>query len=234
MAPAALLGVDGELAQLGVHHRVAVRVAAGPVIANPHTRLRSSATSTRLRASPGLVSDCRQAAAARLLGLGPGRDRLGRHQVAVEAGPGAQLHRRDRRGVVGPGDAHGHVGAAVRPWLLMPAILSADRRLASVAGMEIRNLGSSGLKISAISYGNWLTHGSQVEEDAALACVRQALDEGITTFDTADVYADTKAESVLGKALAGERRDGLEIFTKVYWPTGPGGPTTTACRASTS
>ncbi len=88
--------------------------------------------------------------------------------------------------------------------------------------MEIRNLGKSGLKISAIAYGNWLTHGSQVEEDAALACVRQALDEGITTFDTADVYANTKAETVLGKALKGERREGLEIFTKVYFPTGPG------------
>ncbi|CAI9419570.1 aldo/keto reductase family protein [Nocardioides sp. T2.26MG-1] len=88
--------------------------------------------------------------------------------------------------------------------------------------MEIRNLGSSGLKISAIAYGNWLTHGSQVEEDAATACVRQALDEGITTFDTADVYANTAAESVLGRALTGERREGLEIFTKVYWPTGPG------------
>jgi aryl-alcohol dehydrogenase-like predicted oxidoreductase len=88
--------------------------------------------------------------------------------------------------------------------------------------MEIRNLGTSGLKISAIAYGNWLTHGSQVEEEAALACVRQALDEGITTFDTADVYANTKAETVLGKALQGERREGLEIFTKVYWPTGPG------------
>jgi aryl-alcohol dehydrogenase-like predicted oxidoreductase len=88
--------------------------------------------------------------------------------------------------------------------------------------MEIRNLGKSGLKVSAISYGNWLTHGSQVEEDAALACVRQALDEGITTFDTADVYANTRAESVLGKALQGERRESLEIFTKVYWPTGPG------------
>jgi aryl-alcohol dehydrogenase-like predicted oxidoreductase len=88
--------------------------------------------------------------------------------------------------------------------------------------METRNLGKSGLKISEIAYGNWLTHGSQVEEDAALACVRQALEEGITTFDTADTYANTKAESVLGKALAGERREGLEIFTKVYWPTGPG------------
>ncbi|KAA1378559.1 aldo/keto reductase family protein [Aeromicrobium fastidiosum] len=90
--------------------------------------------------------------------------------------------------------------------------------------MEHRYLGNSGLKISEIAYGNWLTHGSQVEEDAATACVRQALDEGITTFDTADVYANTRAESVLGRALAGERRESLEIFTKVYWPTGPGGP----------
>ncbi|WP_028636041.1 aldo/keto reductase family protein [Nocardioides sp. URHA0032] len=88
--------------------------------------------------------------------------------------------------------------------------------------MQTRNLGKSGLKVSEIAYGNWLTHGSQVEEDAALACVRRALDEGITTFDTADVYANTRAESVLGRALQGERREGLEIFTKVFWPTGPG------------
>lgn len=76
--------------------------------------------------------------------------------------------------------------------------------------------------VSEISYGNWITHGSQVEEDAALACVRAALDSGITTFDTADAYAGTRAETVLGKALAGERREGVEIFTKVFWPTGPG------------
>src|SRR3954452_24900107 len=88
--------------------------------------------------------------------------------------------------------------------------------------MEFRNLGRSGLKISEIAYGNWITHGSQVEEDAAIACVRAALDVGITTFDTADVYAATRAETVLGNALAGERRQGLEIFTKVYWPTGEG------------
>ena len=88
--------------------------------------------------------------------------------------------------------------------------------------MQTRRLGRSGLTISEIAYGNWLTHGSQVEEDAAHACVRAALDVGITTFDTADVYAGTKAESVLGRALAGQRREGLEIFTKVYWPTGPG------------
>jgi aryl-alcohol dehydrogenase-like predicted oxidoreductase len=88
--------------------------------------------------------------------------------------------------------------------------------------MEFRHLGRSGLVISEIAYGNWITHGSQVEEDAALACVRAALDAGITTFDTADVYAGTRAEAVMGRALAGERREGLEVFTKVYWPTGPG------------
>lgn len=90
--------------------------------------------------------------------------------------------------------------------------------------MEFRYLGNSGLKISEITYGNWLTHGSQVENDVAKQCVRAALDAGITSFDTADVYANTAAESVLGEALEGERREGLEIFTKVYWPTGPGGP----------
>ncbi|WP_412539913.1 aldo/keto reductase family protein [Longispora sp. K20-0274] len=88
--------------------------------------------------------------------------------------------------------------------------------------MEFRHLGRSGLLVSEISYGNWITHGSQVEEDAALACVRAALEEGITTFDTADVYAGTRAEAVLGRALKDERREGLEIFTKVYWPTGDG------------
>ena len=90
--------------------------------------------------------------------------------------------------------------------------------------MEFRYVGKSGLKISEITYGNWLTHGSQVENDQATACVRAALDAGITTFDTADVYANTKAETVLGAALKGERRESLEILTKVYWPTGPGGP----------
>jgi aryl-alcohol dehydrogenase-like predicted oxidoreductase len=89
--------------------------------------------------------------------------------------------------------------------------------------MNFRYLGNSGLKISEITYGNWLTHGSQVENDVATQCVRAALDAGISTFDTADVYANTAAESVLGEALKGERRESLEIFTKVYWPTGPGG-----------
>lgn len=89
--------------------------------------------------------------------------------------------------------------------------------------MEFRHLGNSGLRISEISYGNWITHASQVAEETANACVKAALDAGITTFDTADVYANTGAESVLGRALAGTRRESLEIFTKVFWPTGPGG-----------
>jgi aryl-alcohol dehydrogenase-like predicted oxidoreductase len=79
------------------------------------------------------------------------------------------------------------------------------------------------LKVSEITYGNWLTHGSQIENEQAKDCVRAALDAGISTFDTADVYANTQAETVLGEALSGERRDSLEVFTKVYWPVGPGG-----------
>jgi aryl-alcohol dehydrogenase-like predicted oxidoreductase len=88
--------------------------------------------------------------------------------------------------------------------------------------MEYRHLGRSGLKVSEIAYGNWITHGSQVAEDAARSCVAAALDEGITTFDTADVYAGTAAEEVLGRALHGVRRESVEICTKVFWPTGPG------------
>jgi aryl-alcohol dehydrogenase-like predicted oxidoreductase len=88
--------------------------------------------------------------------------------------------------------------------------------------MEYRRLGRSGLKISEITYGNWITHGAQIDDDAANAVVHAALDAGITTFDTADVYALGRAETALGKALRGQRREGLEIFTKVYWPTGDG------------
>jgi len=89
--------------------------------------------------------------------------------------------------------------------------------------MEFRYLGHSGFKISEITFGNWLTHGSQVENDVATQCVRAALDAGICTFDTADVYANTAAEKVLGEALKDERRESLEIFTKVFGPTGPKG-----------
>jgi aryl-alcohol dehydrogenase-like predicted oxidoreductase len=88
--------------------------------------------------------------------------------------------------------------------------------------MKYRLLGRSGLKVGEITYGNWVTHGSQIDDDLAIKTMHAALDAGITSFDTADVYAATKAEVVMGKALKGQRREGLEIFTKVYWPTGPG------------
>ena len=90
--------------------------------------------------------------------------------------------------------------------------------------VEYRYLGNSGLKITEITYGNWVTHGLQVDRDKAIATVRHALDLGITSFDTADVYANTEAEKILGKALKGIPREDLEIFTKVYWPVGNKGP----------
>lgn len=95
-------------------------------------------------------------------------------------------------------------------------------RKGTLLPMEYRRLGKTGMYVSEISYGNWITHGNQVEQDAAVKCVRAALDAGITTFDTADVYAGTRAETVLGKALKGVRRESYELFTKVYWPTGEG------------
>ena len=108
----------------------------------------------------------------------------------------------------------------------MPGAIATEHALLDRAGMvsamEYRRLGSSGMYVSEIAYGNWITHGSQVESEAAIKCVRTAYDLGITTFDTADVYAGTKAESVLGKALKGIKRESYELFTKVYWPTGPG------------
>jgi aryl-alcohol dehydrogenase-like predicted oxidoreductase len=88
--------------------------------------------------------------------------------------------------------------------------------------MKYRRLGHSGLHVSEIAYGNWITHGGQIDADAASACVRAALDCGITSFDTADGYAFGAGEDILGRALAGERRSSVEIFTKVYWPVGPG------------
>src|SRR3712207_6717563 len=88
--------------------------------------------------------------------------------------------------------------------------------------MDYRLLGRSGFKVSELTYGNWVTHGSQIEEDAARDCVHAALDCGITSFDTADVYARGRAEEILSRALRGQRCEGLEIFTKVYGPMGEG------------
>jgi voltage-dependent potassium channel beta subunit len=88
--------------------------------------------------------------------------------------------------------------------------------------MKHRNLGRSGLKVSEVVLGSWLTFGSSVDEDATRDVVRAALEHGVTTFDTADVYALGKAETALGRALAGVPRKDLVLATKVFWPTGQG------------
>ena len=88
--------------------------------------------------------------------------------------------------------------------------------------MKYRRLGRSGTRVSEVILGSWLTFGSSVDEDGTRACVRAALDAGIQTFDTADVYALGAAESALGKALAGVPRKDVVLATKCFWPTGPG------------
>ena len=98
--------------------------------------------------------------------------------------------------------------------------------------MEFRYLGNSGFKISEITYGNWLTHGSQVENDQAKACVRAALDAGISTFDTADAYANTMAETVLGEALKGERRESVELAYALRHAGRPRAAAATCLRAA--
>lgn len=97
----------------------------------------------------------------------------------------------------------------------------AERR-SSFGLMEYRHLGSSGLRVSEIALGNWVTHGGQIGDDAARRCVQAALDNGIFFFDTADIYGDGKAESVLGEILKDVRRSSYVLATKVFWPTGEG------------
>lgn len=88
--------------------------------------------------------------------------------------------------------------------------------------MEYRKLGRSGIRVSTIALGSWLTYGGAVEEDAALACVRTAYDLGVTYFDTADAYQGGKAEQALALALKGIPRRSFVLATKAFWPSGDG------------
>lgn len=85
--------------------------------------------------------------------------------------------------------------------------------------MKHRQLGKSGLKVSELSLGTWLTFGAQVDEDTALACATAAYEAGVSFFDCAETYADGEAERVLGNILkkTGWRREGLVISTKIFW-----------------
>jgi len=84
--------------------------------------------------------------------------------------------------------------------------------------MEYVNLGDSGLKVSRVALGSWLTFGSAVDSSTTKACVRAALDAGVIFFDTADVYARGAAEDLLGEALAEVKRSDIVLATKAFWP----------------
>src|SRR6516164_5725309 len=84
--------------------------------------------------------------------------------------------------------------------------------------MKYRKLGASDLEVSEISLGSWLTYGVGVERDAAKACVDRAFDLGINFIDTANVYGRGAAESFLGEALDGRKRDSYVLATKVFFP----------------
>lgn len=88
--------------------------------------------------------------------------------------------------------------------------------------MRYRKLGRSGLDVSVISLGSWLTFGHKTDEDVAVQCVRRAFDLGINLFDTANMYSEGRAETILGVALAPLRRNEYALATKAYFPVGPG------------
>jgi len=91
--------------------------------------------------------------------------------------------------------------------------------------MHYRRLGQSGIKVSEISLGAWVTFGNQIDEFTAISLIKEAFDQGINFFDNADMYANGQAEIVMGKAVATMPREELVISSKVFWPTfkGPNG-----------
>ena len=90
--------------------------------------------------------------------------------------------------------------------------------------MEYRRLGGSGLKVSALSFGAWVTFGEQVGDDAARDLMRTAREAGVNFFDNAETYADGEAESMMGRVIQhfGWRRSDLVLSTKIFW--GGSGP----------
>jgi voltage-dependent potassium channel beta subunit len=88
--------------------------------------------------------------------------------------------------------------------------------------MHYRRLGKSGIKISELSYGSWVTFGTQVDEKLAAELIKAAYDQGVNFFDCADIYENGKAEVLMSKAIKGIQRETLLISSKVFWPTMPG------------
>jgi voltage-dependent potassium channel beta subunit len=88
--------------------------------------------------------------------------------------------------------------------------------------MHYRRLGHSGLKVSEIALGSWVTFGSQIDEEVASDLLHAAYDAGINFFDNADMYADGLSEEVMGNAIKDMPRQALVLSSKVFWPTMPG------------
>ncbi len=88
--------------------------------------------------------------------------------------------------------------------------------------MQYRHVGASGLKVSAIALGSWLTYGQGVDDDTAVACIHTAFELGVNYFDTANVYQGGVAEKVLGKALKSLPRSSYVLATKAFWPVSDG------------
>lgn len=88
--------------------------------------------------------------------------------------------------------------------------------------MEYRNLGRSGVKVSEVSLGSWLTYGGSVAAEQATSCIHKAYELGVNFFDTANVYVRGDAEEIVGRALSGFERDSYFLATKVYFPMGEG------------
>ena len=88
--------------------------------------------------------------------------------------------------------------------------------------MQYRRLGSSGLKVSAISLGSWLTYGKSVEDNVAERTIHRAYELGINFFDSANVYERGEGERVMAKALRSYPRESYVITTKAFWPMGDG------------
>lgn len=88
--------------------------------------------------------------------------------------------------------------------------------------MQYRRLGRAGVRVSTISLGSWLTYGGAVDEQQAGACIRRAYERGVNFFDTANVYAQGRAEEVVGRALRDYPRESYVLATKVYFPMGSG------------
>lgn len=85
--------------------------------------------------------------------------------------------------------------------------------------MEYRFLGRSGLKVSALSFGSWVTFGEQIDEDLATACMKEAYDAGVNFFDNAEAYAGGDSEVVMGNIIKkqGWKRSDLVLSTKIFW-----------------